>query len=195
DEMAEAVTARPWSADQLAHAFLPAKTFQPAPVVARERVIVPANRPAHLGVALVDTSGGVMRRRDAAPGPVLQASLRPQFVGDDADAVAGLTFQLHQVQFRHAAFGPQVRWKLSAGDRGAVQVERQALDAAGAKIPARDNGFGTNKPQDFGHASPPIDRVRGERIRSARRKQVARAPRTSAIWASGSGPAYFAGGR
>src|SRR5262245_12946650 len=137
--MAETVAAGPWTADQLAHALLTAEALETALVVARQRVVVPANRPPDLRVPLVDTRGGVMRRRDAARSPVLQTPLRSQFIGDNADAVSGLTFQLHQVQLGHAALRPQIRWELRAGDRGAIQVKRQTLDAAGAEIPARDN--------------------------------------------------------
>ena len=69
--------------------------------------------------------------------------------------VAGprLAFELHEVQFGDAAVGPQVGRQTNVGQRVAVEIKRQALDAAGAEIPAGDDGVTIQATERFRHDS------------------------------------------
>ena len=86
--------------------------------------------------------------------PAIQLSQSVQFAqsgGDGTRAGPSLAFKLHQVELADAAFGPQVGRQADLGDRLAVQVESQALDAAGAEIPAGDDAIRCEKTERFRH--------------------------------------------
>ena len=55
---------------------------------------------------------------------------------------ARLAFELQHVQLGDAAVGPQIGRQPHLGERVAVEVEGQALDAAGAEVPAGDDAVG-----------------------------------------------------
>src|SRR5262249_1534701 len=151
DEVAEGVADRPRPADQLKGAALPAQALQAAGVVLRQGVVVPADGPADLGAVAVDAAGGVVRGRDAAGGPLLEAAQLPEPGGDGAGAGPGLALQLHQVQLRDAARGPEVGRQPNFGERVPVEVERQALDRPGREVPAGDDAVGGDATQGLGH--------------------------------------------
>ena len=148
--MAERVADGPRSADGPNHFLLSAEAFQSAGVIRSQAVIVPADGAAHLHGVVVDAAGGVVRRRDAAGHPLscpLLAELRSQ----RAQAGHRLPFQLHQVQFGDAAFGPQVGRQTHLGELVAVEVEGQTLDGAGTEVPARHDAIGGHTAKRLGH--------------------------------------------
>src|SRR5260370_18326037 len=149
--MAKSVANRPWSAGQLTDFFLAAEPFQSDCVNRGEVGVVPANRPPDLTMMGIDASGRVMRRGDAACEPIVQAALVAQHICHGADAGARLAFELQQIQLANAPLGPQVGRQAQVGNRVAIEVERQAFDAAGAEVPAGDDGAWRDEFQGCGH--------------------------------------------
>jgi hypothetical protein len=151
DQVAEGITDRPGAADQLANFVLSTQPFQAALVVAGQALVVPADRPADWAMMAVDAGGGMMGGRDAARDPVLEPAQVAQRVRHGPNARARLPFQLHDVELGNAAFGPQVGRQADFGQRVAFQIKRQALDAAGAEVPAGDDAAGRDALEILGH--------------------------------------------
>ena len=124
-----------------------------------ERLVVPADHPANLVPLGVDPAGGVMRRRDAAGDPVIEPAERPQLVRHGPNRRPSLTFQLEDVELGDAARGPEIGRQPDVGDRVAVEIEGEALDAGRAEIPSGEDGVGGDVAQGIGHGRA----SRGER--------------------------------
>src|SRR5437588_4918218 len=107
-EMAERVTNGPRTANELLDMLLPPEPFQAARMVFRQRMVVPANGPAHRNAIRVDAAGGMVSCGNAAGRPVLQAPQLPETCRYCTSACARLTFQLEEAKLRHAPFGPEI---------------------------------------------------------------------------------------
>jgi len=62
-----------------------------------------------------------------------------------------LAFELEQVQLADAARRPQVGRQADLGEGPAFEIERQALDRAGAEVPAGDDAIGRNTSKRLDH--------------------------------------------
>src|SRR6516162_11226586 len=95
EQMAERIADGPRPTDPLADALLAAEAFQPDSVIPCERLIVPANCPANLGMIGVDPAGGVVGRRNADSRPIREAAQVAELSGQQADDGPRLPFELH----------------------------------------------------------------------------------------------------
>ncbi len=72
-----------------------------------------------------------------------------------ARVLARLAFELKDVEFTYAAGRPEIGRHAHLRDRSAIQIERQALNRARAKIPAGDDGMARYTTQRFDHGCNP----------------------------------------
>src|SRR5437764_1351723 len=61
-----------------------------------------------------------------------------------------LPFELRQVQFGDAVLRPQIGGEAHLGERVSLDVEGEALDAAGAEVPAGDDAIGFDMAERIG---------------------------------------------
>ena len=108
-------------------------------MVFSQRLIVPADRPADLVSDRVDPPGRMMGRGDAAGKPIVEPHALAELGRDSAKSRSGLSFEVHQIQFRHPAVGPQVRREADFRDHGPVEVKGQGFDRPGTEVPADDD--------------------------------------------------------
>ena len=147
DKMAEAVPDRPRSAGQLARLGLTAEPGEPLGVILGQARIIPADGAADLVVMRVEPARGVMRRRDAAGTPVGQSA---QAAGAASAIARTLARACPSSCGRSSAQGdpapgPQIgRQAAPSATVLPSGSKRQALDAAGAEVPAGDDGARRN---------------------------------------------------
>ena len=92
---------------------------------------------------------------NAGRDPVVQSAQLAQLGGHGSRGSARLALQLHQVQFRHAPRRPEVSRQADLGQRPTVEVKGEALDRAGAKVPAGDDALVGDATERFGHPLAP----------------------------------------
>src|SRR5262249_19689025 len=152
EEMTERVATGQRPADELPHAILSAQTTEAGGMIGGQTMVIPTDRAAHLNAVGVDPAGRVVCGRDAARNPMIEAAQLPQTSCHRPHTGAGLSLQLHHVQFGNAPLGPEVSRQAYFREPAAIKIKRQTLHSPGAEIPARDDALRRDTTKRFRHS-------------------------------------------